>query len=90
MISKGETIRLMKELNINQKIIPVTYFMKAVTTEMEHIDVIGNDTKLAAMIAIAHLREDPKYYTFLWKQEKKRETYWEQHDKPSIFNIDED
>lgn len=85
MVNIKETREIMKEYKINPKVITVQTFRKAIMTEMEHIDLIGNDPNKAAVIAIAHLREDPKYYHYLWAQERKREAYWEEHEKPSIF-----
>lgn len=46
-------------------------FDMGMQVELEHKDVTGGDPKLTAMIARAHLKEDPKYYTHLKEMEDK-------------------
>lgn len=45
-------------------------FFEGMNVEMEHKDVTGGDLEKTAMIAAAHLRELPNYYTLLKKLEK--------------------
>ena len=42
-------------------------FVMGMNSELEHNDVTGGDPKKTAMIAAAHLREVPDYYTLLKK-----------------------
>jgi len=45
-------------------------FLAGMNVEMEHKDLTNGDLEKTAMIAAAHLRELPNYYTLLKKLEK--------------------
>lgn len=48
-------------------------FKKGLDVELEHKDVTNGDIILTAKIALAHLKEDPKYYDKLAQVESKKE-----------------
>lgn len=70
---------------IDFSVIRFREFWLGLNTELEHFDVTKGDLDSTAKITIAHLKEDPKYYYYLDKIEKKRESYWEDKTKPKIF-----
>lgn len=75
--SKEELKSLAQKAKINLNNINFNQLKKGIEVEKEHdgkmgkdIDVVKNKTDLIK-IAVAHLREDPKYYSKLEKIEKK-------------------
>jgi hypothetical protein len=76
----------MNKNNINSKVVSPSTFKKALNIELEHRNVTYGSPYKTAKIALAHLKEDPKYYKKLIKQEKGAERYYKTHIKPSIFN----
>lgn len=71
--------RLASDYKVNIKGLSLKQLQKGFNVESEHTGKKGKDTKVAKndgdvlKIAVAHLREDPKYYTKLEKIEKKEE-----------------
>jgi len=66
-----------KKLKVNFDKIPFSEFKKGYKVELEHgkvspkTNVTNNDPAKTAKIAIAHLKESPKYYKCLAKMENK-------------------
>jgi hypothetical protein len=91
-ITKKQTERLGKKFNIDFEIIYFDEWHDGLNIETEHgkkfgkcWNVTNNSLTDTAKIVVAHLIEDPRYYYFLNKQEKKRSEYWKTHTKPDIF-----
>ena len=82
-VSIEETRRIGEQLSVNWEVVPVKTFQKALISELEHTDVTHGDLKATGMIALAHLREDPHYYSRLAVMEAKAKKYWSTHKKPS-------
>ena len=49
--------------------IPFAAFKEGLNHELEHRDVTGGDPVQTGKIAVAHLREDPRYYEKLKRME---------------------
>lgn len=86
-------LKMAKKFNINLKVVPIIELQKGIEIELEHGKMLGkvtnitkDDIEMTTRIAIAHLIEDPRYYKHLIIMEKKREKYWKNKVKPSIFN----
>lgn len=69
-ISAKQAHRLFKALKLDTTKIDFDQFHKGLNVELEHRDVTHGDLKKTALIALAHLKEDPKYYTKLAKVEE--------------------
>lgn len=75
-VKKMDADALGKKLNIDWKKIPKSEFKAGLKVELEHgtiskkTDVTKDNPLKTAKIALAHLKEDPKYYTRLAKMEK--------------------
>lgn len=50
--------------------VSVVDFRQGMDVELEHQDVTGGDPVLTGMIALAHLKEDPRYYEKLARMER--------------------
>jgi hypothetical protein len=92
-INKQISKKLAKEFNLNLDIVPIEEWHNGLNIEFEHgskvsklTNITNNDIYMTAKIALAHLIEDPRYYKYLVQMEKKREKYWENKNKPNIFN----
>lgn len=69
VISKDQSDRLYKVFKLHTtKVDPVQFFM-GLNVELEHINVTGGNLKKTALLVLAHLKEDPKYYTKLQDME---------------------
>lgn len=90
------TIKVAKEMskifNIDHRVVPFNEWKEALKIELEHgkrygslTNVTDDDLYKTSQIAVAHLKEDPRYYCFLQKMELERENYWKIHEKPNIF-----
>jgi hypothetical protein len=91
-ITKSLALNLSKKYNINLDIIPFDEWKFGLEVELEHgskiskiTNITNNDSDITAKIVIAHLIEDPRYYKYLKSMELKREKYWENKKKPTIF-----
>jgi hypothetical protein len=91
-ITSKVAMKLGNKFGINFTIVPFDEWKTGLNIELEHgsklskITNVTNDSiTKSAQIAIAHLIEDPRYYYHLKKLEDKRETYWKNKKKPSIF-----
>lgn len=76
-ITKKEAKKIGEKLKIDWKKIPFSEFYAGMNVELEHgsklgkkTNVTGNSPIKTGRIALAHLEEDPKYYTKLAKIEK--------------------
>lgn len=76
-ITKKKARRVGNRLKIDWKKIPFSEFYAGMNVELEHgsklgkkTNVTGNSPIKTGRIALAHLEEDPKYYTKLAKMEK--------------------
>jgi len=58
------------KLKIDFKKIPFSEFKTGMSVELEHKDITKGDPVKTAKIALAHLKESPKYYEKLSKMEK--------------------
>lgn len=81
-----------KKFNLDFSVVKLDEWHDGLNIELEHgkmlgekVNVTNNDIIKTAKIALAHLMEDPKYYKYLKMMEQKREKYWENKEKPSIF-----
>lgn len=76
LVKGGEDMckRLGDSLGIDWKEIDLDEFCDGMFVEEEHADVTGGDPVKTAQIVLAHLREDPRYYTKLAKIEKSLPT----------------
>jgi len=90
--TKSDAISFAKKYKIDLSVVPITEFHIGLNIEREHsgtisklTDIVGHNRDLICRIALAHLQEDPRYYYFLHKQEVRRDKYWKNHKKPSIF-----
>jgi hypothetical protein len=93
MINKNEAKKLAKKFNINLDVVNLEQWETALNTELEHGKELGKKTNITndnniitAMIAIAHLIEDPQYYYRLVKMENEAKKFWSKNKKPNIFN----
>jgi hypothetical protein len=75
----------MHAYNIDPDVVSLATVKRAIEVELEHRDIIGNNPELALRIALAHLKESPRYYASLAKLERSEERYWAGRVKPSIF-----
>ena len=62
-----------KELKVDLKNIPLAQWKKGLQTELEHKDVTHGNLTMTGRIALAHFKEDPRYYKALTKMEKHLE-----------------
>jgi len=95
LFTEKDAKKLGKYFHINFKVVPFKEWQHGFNVELEHgskfgsLTNISNDNpKVTAKIAIAHLKEDPRYYYYLNKMESAREKYWNKKgitSKPSIF-----
>ncbi len=53
------------KLQVDWNRIPFDEFVMGIGEEFEHTDITGGDIEMTAKIALAHLEEDPAYYTKL-------------------------
>ncbi len=56
-------------LGVDWKKVDINQFKRGLVVEQEHTDVTKGNLELTGMIALAHLREYPDYYTRLKKVE---------------------
>ncbi len=70
-VSELEARRLAERLRVDLKAIKLEEWRRGIEHEREHSDVVGNDPVKTARIALAHLREDPLYYTGLARMERR-------------------
>lgn len=84
-ISKIQALKLGKKHKINFKTVPFKEWMNGLNVELEHKNITHGSQKTTAKIVIAHLLEYPDYYKYLKKMEDKRDKYWKNKKKPSIF-----
>lgn len=67
-ISKEDAVRIYKIMEYE---FDLHEFYTGMNVELEHRDVTGGSLLKTAMIAAAHLRENPNYYTLLKKYVEK-------------------
>lgn len=83
-MAKNGVKKLAKKLKVNTKKIPLREFKRGIKVEREHgpkakggiskkTDVTSGSKKKTAKIALAHLKESPRYYQELAKMEDKLE-----------------
>lgn len=91
-ISKTVAAKLAKEFKINLEIVSLDEWKDGLNIELEHgkrvsklTNITNDNLKMTAIIAIAHILEDPNYYKHLKKMEQTREKYWSTKKKPNIF-----
>lgn len=91
-INKTEAIKLARKYKIDLDVVPIEEWQYGLNVELEHgnklsklTNITKNNKNLTAVIAIAHILEDPEYYRYLKKMETRREKYWSTREKPDIF-----
>jgi len=90
-VDENTAISLAKKFNIDLTVVPLTDWKNGLNIELEHgkkntlTNVTDDNLDMTAKIAIAHLLEDPLYYSRLVKMESLSEEYWSGKNKPSIF-----
>ena len=69
VVIEKQVDRIAQELGINwiQAQFTKEDLIKGMTVELEHKDITGGNLVLTAKIALAHLRENPRYYDLLEK-----------------------
>jgi hypothetical protein len=92
-INKVVAKELSKKYNINHKVVSEEEWHYGLNVELEHgsklsklTNISHNNPDITAKIVIAHLLEDPRYYKYLRKMEIQREKFWNNKQKPSVFN----
>lgn len=84
-VTLEEAARLSRKLNIDSSVVPDHVFAHEINMELsEHRDVLGNNPEKAARIALAHLKENPRYPQMMEELEEKAREYWAVHPKPSV------
>lgn len=71
------------KLGVDFEAIPVEQLTMGLKQEQEHADVTGGDPETTAKIALAHLKENPEYYTLLKDMEDKMNAAKDKGDKKS-------
>jgi hypothetical protein len=86
------TVRaVIKEFNIDEKVLPAKTLQKWAKIELEHgtmykkTNITNDNPRMTLMITLAHLMEFPDYYPRLIKMEHEAESYWKGKKKPQIF-----
>lgn len=69
-IPREKSDKLFKALKLDKTTVDPHQFHMGVNVELEHNDVTHGDLKKIALIALAHLAEDPAYYTKLSQVEE--------------------
>jgi len=67
MITSDKAKEVGNKLRLNWNDVDINEFTLGLNEELEHKDVTGGDLKTTAKIALAHLKEDSRYYTKLKK-----------------------
>lgn len=62
---RSEAFTLGDALDVDWNVVSVDELQAGIQEELEHDDVTGGNKLLTAKIALAHLEEDPEYYTKL-------------------------
>lgn len=91
-ITKAIGLKLANKYNVDLDVVPFEEFLMGLKIELEHgnrvsalTNITFNDLDMTCKIALAHLKEDPRYYYHLAKLESRREKYWSTKKKPNIF-----
>lgn len=91
-VTKTQTIRIGRKLNVDFDVISVDTLKSGINVEMEHgkrfgkiLNVTNDSITKSAIIALAHLHEFPDYYEALEKMEEKLKRKWKGKRKPCIF-----
>lgn len=69
-VDRKKSDLLFKALKLNNTKVDPDQFHMGINVELEHNDVTHGDLKKIALIALAHLAEDPQYYTKLKQVEE--------------------
>ena len=69
-ISMDQAKKLFKAMKLDKTKVRLDQFHQGLNVELEHNDVTHGDLKKIALIALAHLAEDPAYYTKLSQVEE--------------------
>jgi hypothetical protein len=92
MINKKTALSLAKKVHLNLDVVGLDQWIDGLNTELEHGTKLGESTNITnnnkvitAMIALAHLIEDPKYYIRLNKMEEQAKKYWKGKEKPKVI-----
>lgn len=90
-ISEKKAKELYEKYRINPAATSLKWFHYGLNVELEHgsmwgklTNVTHNDPDMTAKIVIAHLKEDPKYYTGLARMEQAGEKRWKGKHKPVV------
>ena len=65
MISKGKAKAVGDRLGVDWSKVDFNQFRMGIGFELEHRNITHGDLEMTGTIALAHLKEDPKYYTKL-------------------------
>ena len=60
-----QSTRLFNALGLQKTTVSPEQFHMGLNVELEHIDVTHGDLKKTALLVLAHIKEDPEYYTKL-------------------------
>lgn len=92
MITKTKALALAKKIHLDLDVVGIDQWQKGLNTELEHGSKLGKQTNITknsniitAMIALAHLIEDPQYYYRLEKMENESKKYWKNKKKPKVI-----
>lgn len=67
MISRSKAEKVGNRLGVDWSKVDLGEFKMGLQAELEHRDITHGDLEMTGTIALAHLKEDPKYYTKLKK-----------------------
>lgn len=65
MITLKETKEVLKQAGYKRSPFDIHEIKMGLNVELEHSDITNGDLQLTLLIALAHLRENPHYYTIL-------------------------
>jgi len=65
--TKDDALNCLHRLKIISIPFTLNELVKGMNVELEHSDITGGDALLSCRIALAHLKENNKYYTILKK-----------------------
>jgi hypothetical protein len=65
VITFKRALEVGEDLGVNWKEVYPSEFRMGLEAELEHRDLTGGDLNQTALIALAHLKENSRYYTLL-------------------------
>lgn len=82
MITSEQAKQIGLQLGVNWEEVDINQLRRGMEVELEHgsrygklLNVTNDDPVLSAKIALAHLKENPNYYTWLDRMEKEAKNH---------------